>query len=232
MPTDLLVRLTPSERSKLKAFLEATEKAMVLPEAEGFLTAIASAPTLLAMPKLWQPMVVGEPEFDTVEEAGDMLSLVPRLHQGIRTDLSEGKDVTADYQGDSDALSTWCGGYLRGTQLDSQWRDDEQGVMFLMPIGALSGHFDLRGQKDDNGKAIEDPEPQLQQFRQLLPTLVLELYQYFSDRRAELPVDGESGSVGKVGRNDPCPCGSGEKFKKCCAAPGDDADDDQRNAPN
>jgi uncharacterized protein YecA (UPF0149 family) len=22
----------------------------------------------------------------------------------------------------------------------------------------------------------------------------------------------------KVGRNDPCPCGSGQKFKKCCGA--------------
>jgi len=24
------------------------------------------------------------------------------------------------------------------------------------------------------------------------------------------------GSAGKVGRNDPCPCGSGKKFKQCC----------------
>ena len=24
----------------------------------------------------------------------------------------------------------------------------------------------------------------------------------------------------KVGRNDPCPCGSGKKFKKCCGASG------------
>ena len=23
----------------------------------------------------------------------------------------------------------------------------------------------------------------------------------------------------KIGRNDPCPCGSGKKFKKCCGAP-------------
>ena len=23
----------------------------------------------------------------------------------------------------------------------------------------------------------------------------------------------------KVGRNDPCPCGSGKKFKQCCGAP-------------
>ena len=25
-------------------------------------------------------------------------------------------------------------------------------------------------------------------------------------------------SVNKVGRNDPCPCGSGKKYKKCCGA--------------
>jgi len=24
----------------------------------------------------------------------------------------------------------------------------------------------------------------------------------------------------KVGRNDPCVCGSGKKFKKCCGSPG------------
>jgi len=25
-------------------------------------------------------------------------------------------------------------------------------------------------------------------------------------------------SVTKIGRNDPCPCGSGKKYKKCCGA--------------
>jgi SEC-C motif-containing protein len=29
---------------------------------------------------------------------------------------------------------------------------------------------------------------------------------------------GEPRQVEKVGRNDPCPCGSGQKYKKCCAA--------------
>jgi preprotein translocase subunit SecA len=28
----------------------------------------------------------------------------------------------------------------------------------------------------------------------------------------------KSGKVGKVGRNSPCPCGSGKKYKKCCGA--------------
>ena len=30
----------------------------------------------------------------------------------------------------------------------------------------------------------------------------------------------EDGSRKKVGRNDPCPCGSGKKYKKCCGRPG------------
>jgi len=25
-------------------------------------------------------------------------------------------------------------------------------------------------------------------------------------------------SLKKIGRNDPCPCGSGKKYKKCCGA--------------
>ena len=38
--------------------------------------------------------------------------------------------------------------------------------------------------------------------------------------RGELPVteikDGKlSGKLPKVGRNDPCPCGSGKKYKRC-----------------
>jgi SEC-C motif-containing protein len=31
-------------------------------------------------------------------------------------------------------------------------------------------------------------------------------------------VDVKAGQVTQVGRNDPCPCGSGKKFKKCCGA--------------
>jgi len=43
-------------------------------------------------------------------------------------------------------------------------------------------------------------------------------------RQADLPAersplpDSEASSSGKVGRNDPCPCGSGQKYKKCHGA--------------
>ena len=45
-------------------------------------------------------------------------------------------------------------------------------------------------------------------------------------KKAQQQSKSTSGSVGKqtvvkkgkVGRNDPCPCGSGKKYKKCCLA--------------
>jgi HEAT repeat protein len=39
---------------------------------------------------------------------------------------------------------------------------------------------------------------------------------FFSDESAGEEDDMELTTVSKVGRNDPCPCGSGTKYKKCC----------------
>jgi SEC-C motif-containing protein len=40
---------------------------------------------------------------------------------------------------------------------------------------------------------------------------------YFVDGKLVTPKT-EKRSQPKVGRNDPCPCGSGKKYKKCCGA--------------
>jgi uncharacterized protein YecA (UPF0149 family) len=37
-------------------------------------------------------------------------------------------------------------------------------------------------------------------------------------------VHGDKALMEKLGRNDPCPCGSGKKFKACCMRKGADAD--------
>ena len=66
------------------------------------------------------------------------------------------------------------------------------------------------------------------------PSLV-SIYSYWDEvRGSQLPglMEGGFDFVGqsgieqvvrngpKIGRNDPCPCGSGKKFKKCCGADG------------
>ena len=35
-------------------------------------------------------------------------------------------------------------------------------------------------------------------------------------RPMQVPPTVKQRRIGKVGRNEPCPCGSGKKFKKCC----------------
>lgn len=42
-----------------------------------------------------------------------------------------------------------------------------------------------------------------------------ELSQYFGVEKESSVPQPQLGSP-KVGRNDPCPCGSGKKYKKCC----------------
>ena len=45
------------------------------------------------------------------------------------------------------------------------------------------------------------------------------VYQNLSESHGDQPVKRPQRKVGqKIGRNDPCPCGSGQKYKKCCGA--------------
>jgi uncharacterized protein YecA (UPF0149 family) len=49
---------------------------------------------------------------------------------------------------------------------------------------------------------------------------LMNAYEYFrkKDREDDLRVDAPEPlrNASKVGRNDPCPCGSGKKYKRCC----------------
>jgi uncharacterized protein len=52
---------------------------------------------------------------------------------------------------------------------------------------------------------------------------VLGIYLYWKPLRAKRPPGLSAdalhlGGSSKTGRNAPCPCGSGKKFKKCCGA--------------
>jgi uncharacterized protein len=57
----------------------------------------------------------------------------------------------------------------------------------------------------------------------VVPDAVAALYEHFApmreraDRERRAPIRR---AEPKIGRNDPCPCGSGKKYKKCCGAEG------------
>ena len=53
----------------------------------------------------------------------------------------------------------------------------------------------------------------IEQAAELIPAAVRSIDRFFEQTRSFF----EGGT--KVGRNDPCFCGSGKKFKKCCGRP-------------
>ena len=51
-----------------------------------------------------------------------------------------------------------------------------------------------------------------------LPASVAGLYAYWRDFEEQVAARRSSPGGAKPGRNDPCPCGSGQKYKRCCGA--------------
>jgi preprotein translocase subunit SecA len=92
-------------------------------------------------------------------------------------------------------------------QLEAPWGEWE---ISPMPQN-LAEYFDENYQK----RRVQDP--QMASFMERF--YVNEILQKKSkDKRTVQPVLEKSPLLKNVGRNDPCPCGSGKKFKKCCGA--------------
>jgi uncharacterized protein len=71
-------------------------------------------------------------------------------------------------------------------------------------------------------EALTETPEQREKLTEQIPASVAWIYRFwlpYRDAMAERSVATtfERGQP-KVGRNDPCPCGSGKKFKKCCGA--------------
>ena len=52
-----------------------------------------------------------------------------------------------------------------------------------------------------------------------VPMALAGIFAYWRQRRGALATGTVRRSSRKVGRNEPCPCGSGKKYKNCCGSP-------------
>jgi len=197
----------------------------------GYLTAIAIGPVTL-MPSQWLPGIwgeAGEPAFDTLERAQHILDLIVRLNnQIIRTFMETPEQfVPSLYEYEEDgkriiSVEEWCIGFSLGVNLRSEeWQpllDDEECSGMLAPIVA----FSMEEAWDEVSKG-RDPEEAREGLIASLPMAVQAIHAYwlpFREKRPPglTPDSFHFGGDPKVGRNAPCPCGSGKKFKKCCGA--------------
>ncbi|MGE4449421.1 MAG: SEC-C metal-binding domain-containing protein, partial [Azospira sp.] len=119
-------------------------------------------------------------------------------------------------------FAPWCSAYLLGVDAAPEdWFDaiaDEEELEWLderlFPFMVLTGEAEAaakeHGEEWPDGKEKADMEKQCQDD---LPLAVAEIHRFWLAKRnpATQRRDGD-----KVGRNDPCPCGSGKKYKQCC----------------
>lgn len=111
-----------------------------------------------------------------------------------------------------DTVRRWARGFCKAmTLVPATWSalaEDERAKILLEPF---VGFFDV----DDDQEPIEMPDNLdaiLDESAAAIPQTILVLYKLAKLRRSN------PSRQGKVGRNDPCPCGSRKKYKRCCSS--------------
>ena len=212
---------------------------------DGYLCGVIVQPVLLE-PATWLAHVFdfdGRPLPDAVDAAWQerATALIMRRHAALNRALAEHgwfdplvlevekerapdaagekeADAAADLGPISQALMPWVAGFQHAAaafpDLDEM---DDDGVMAA--LARLYRH--LPAETDEERELVatldrEAPLADLDDAMEDLVAAVADLYDLTSDLRYK--VDTVRREAPKVGRNDPCPCGGGKKFKQCHGA--------------
>lgn len=226
--------LSEAELDELDQFLLYLdeEESMTLDTLDGFLHAIAIGPETV-MPSRWLPKVWGQADGGMVlpgVEADQMervLSLVMRHFNSIvfgfgqRPPFIEPLWGTMQYGelGEFEDAEMWAYGFSEGVNLNrTAWQallNDPQGKQWYRPIGLL-GEDDFSPDQD----ALTRTPEQRQALAGEIAHSVQQIHAFWLPLRHAVAERQQAQRMStKVGRNEPCPCGSGKKFKKCCGAP-------------
>jgi uncharacterized protein len=206
----------------------APESAMAPMELDGYLTGVIVSPDML-LPSLWLGglWAKDEPIFDDQNQLQSVISAVMDHHNAIAAALHNGFEQLESNQPiaycplflagtdkpDHDVVRVWMRGFGKAMALDPEgWcaiAEDERLQPLLSP---LIGFLDTN---DQEFKPDENIDELLDEAAANIPRAVVVLRKIaqfqIQKRKAHRP--------NKAHRNDPCPCGSGVKYKRCCGAP-------------
>jgi uncharacterized protein len=215
--------LPPRLRKLEKRLLAHPGEAMQLSELDGFMAGVIVCPELI-MPSEWLPHIWGgedgDPVFDGIEQLQETVDLVMKHYNAIARALHRGEGYTPIFDVDPRhggvEWNIWIRGFERAMELrPAGWTmvmegDDEDAGTALAGIAALITIVRDDGELD--GEAVKE-------LTAAAPTLIgpwiLKLNAWRL-RSCFDSLDEFSAPASKVGRNEPCPCGSGIKYKKCC----------------
>jgi uncharacterized protein len=222
--------LSDDELDRLGKFLDGIgTPAMNIESVDGYFAALICGPDMV-LPSEYLPAIWGEDFcFNDNNQATDILGLLMRHWNTISSALLRTLKKPDVYMPvlleDDEGIAhgnNWARGFMRGVQArPASWRElivsiEHDGP--LLPIMLLA-------HEHDPDPAMR-PKPVAPDKREeILQTMIAGLtmiYRHFAPHRrshasasrpAPLRREGR-----KIGRNEPCPCGSGLKYKRCCGA--------------
>lgn len=194
------------------------ESILDLSELDGYFASLACAPSLI-MPSKWMALIWGgehlTPEWESHEEAKLFFKLIMAYYNETMNSFSSGnynplflerQIAEKTYM----IVDEWCEGFLRALPLwpISKYQHDQALLDFMTAISPFTS--------DQGFQIIQNLSySEIEQYQKKITPAVNTLYRHYARQRQQ---EGQPIIRGapKVGRNDPCPCGSGKKFKKCC----------------
>lgn len=217
-PSNLRTPLSDDDYAILEDFLEEHGR-VDLDALLGLLSAVAVAPGLVP-PSTWIPVVLSGSPPETAADAQLGMGLVLRLYNEVVTALDEGAVIMPEAE-ETEELERFASGYVAGALLDPEWTDSDDRWSFVGPFAYLAGERDLV--PPEMLAELDTSEETREVTRKLTGTLVMEAHRLSKAHRSGATASAASPrSSPRVGRNDPCPCGSGKKSKRCCAAAAND----------
>ena len=207
---------------------------MLLSEFDGFCAGLIVCPEMIP-PSEWLPLVWGPngaPEFESDDALRQALDFVMGHYNGVARSLMPpalgyGPLLDHDTRTDEIIWETWVCGFERAMRLRiDAWErivesSDEEAAASVTMMLALHGIAE--GESDLPRSSIEDLR---ERAPDLIADIVLALNRWTKGSRRSGPFPTEATAFGapvpfrgrRVGRNEPCPCGSGRKYKRCCGA--------------
>ncbi|WP_336845291.1 UPF0149 family protein [Providencia rettgeri] len=208
------------ELNALDDLLEKFDSPFNVEGVDGFFTALICSPDLIK-PSQYLPMILDGYEFTSQKEAEVFFDLLMRLWNSIAISLRwfsdsgllEYEPLFCDYEDINITGRFWAMGFMSGVSCSPEhWEpllDERNPYNLMTPIVLLASE-----QFDDFPEKLKVSDSIRDDILALIGINTLEIYDYFEFERMQLIPSKKT----KVGRNDPCPCDSGKKFKRCCAS--------------
>jgi uncharacterized protein len=202
---------------------------------DGFLSALAVGPEIIPDAE-WQAALWGgaTPRWNDDDEAREVAALLDEARElALRRACHDGdvlperlapllwlpEDPDAPHPDELDAGADWADGFLRAVALREAawdaWLDEDDWIAAILGLLDQLASGEVLDEGDPSAPATPLGWRERLDTIAALPGMLADLQRH---RIAMLTPRTPLRRADAPGRNDPCPCGSGRKSKKCCGA--------------